>query len=1006
MIDIDTIGVAVDSSGVVKGTRDLDKFGASANKASKDADNFGKNTTAASKKTSELSGATNIATSSLKGLAAAYIGLNGARALIGAIDNYTKYNAQLRLATRSQDEYNQALRDVSRIANVAQSDLSSIAVLYARINNAARDLGATQNEVTRITENVGLALKVSGATAQESASAMLQLSQAFGAGVLRGEEFNAVNEAAPALMRALAESIGVPIGQLRTLASEGLITGDVLIKAFGDEKLLEKFRDQAKEVQTIAGAWQTLKNEVLLSVGAINEATGASNLFIKSMTAMSNFIGKGSPFQLFGFAARATQNRLGQALGTAGGGRGGNGNQLPGLAAITGGNYSPNFSSTIEVQNIDKIHQKQEEAARKAKEYQDKLQDALTTKKLGQQQLYWEREARLMEEKLDGIIKEDKLKAKLEKEDYEQKKKYMDLLQKQANANFDEAQKKVKELADETKRISDELGRSLTDALFRGFESGKSFAKNFKDTLLNTFRTLILRPIVSFIVDSSGISKAMAAFGSVFSGNAAAGGGTGNNSIAGMFSQIKDVFSSGNASIVSSIQDLGVFLSNGQGGLGDMLGGAIGQYSAEIANVLPYAGAFMKLVQGDVKGAAFTAAGTAIGSIFGPIGAGIGAVLGSVVGSLFGGKDYDRFGTNVSGSRSVGGQYAQLTQGVIYDKPIQGAADPLNNLNKSFVDTLAALFTSFGADSNIWTNSGVYQRGKSKKSGGIFDAAIDGELIGRLDVVLRKASMEQVFAALVDKVMGEGLVKAIQASKLSEGVKKFFDGMTKKEDVLEAIQTLTALNVALADLPPVFNAVRNAIDTTAYSTTISQLQAQFSATQSFVNLFYTQAEKMDITFKQLTTQFDALNLTVPSSKDAFRALVESINVTDEATRNQFNGLLALAPAFATYFDQLESGITEVNEAIADGLNQNLFSTFADFASARASAMSGIDSSQFMARVQNPVMMNEAMANEIKQLRAENAETKQILSQIAFNTAYTAKTNKQWNGDGLPETRVY
>ena len=1002
-VDIETIGVAVDSSGVVKGTRDLDKFGASANKASKDADNFGKTTATASKKTSELSSATNVATSSLKGLAAAYVGLNGARALIGAIDSYTKYNAQLKLATRSQDEYNQALRDVSRIANLAQSNLGGVGVLYARINNAVRDLGVSQAEVAKITENVGLALKASGATAQESASAMLQLSQAFGSGVLRGEEFNAVNEAAPALMRALAESIGIPIGQLRSLAHEGEITSDVMIKAFGDEKLLEKFREQAKEVQTIAGAWQTLKNEVLLSVGAINEATGASNLFIKSMTAMSNFIGKGSPFQLFGFAARATQNRLGQALGTAGSGRGGNGNQVPGMAAVTGGNFSPNFSATVEVQDINKIHQMQEESARKAKEAHDKYLRNVEDKKRKEKQFidYKNR----LEEELNGKSKEleiatYKTTAKLEKEEYERKQKYMELLQKQANANFDEAQKKVKELNDEAERIGETLSRSLTDALYRGFESGKSFLENFVDTLKNTFKTLILQPIIRFLVDSSGITKVLAAFGGAFSGNAVAGEGGGFlSSISNGFSSITDIFKSGNSSIVSSIQDLGTFLSTGNGGLGDTIGGFLGQYSSQIADGFGYFGAALQLAQGNVGGALGTAVGTFFG---GPIGGAIGSFLGGALGGLFGGGLPPRVTESRTGVLRDGAFTA-------YDasdpgKRKLGMASGLDQLNEVFANNINTLLQGFGINQTISSSALLTQKKnvRARFSYGVGDAGGYGYEQNFGD----KASFQDAFNALVENALGQVTVKAIQASALPQSIKQFFNGLTKKEDVAETINTLILLKNQLVDLPPIFNAVRNAMETTAYSTTMEQLKAQFSATQNFVSLFYTEAEKMDITFKQLTTQFDALNLTVPSSKDAFRALVESINVTDEATRNQFNGLLALAPTVAAYFDQFASGIDEVNQALADGLNQNLFSTFADYASARASVSAGVDASQFIARVQNPVMMNDVMANEIKQLRAENAETKQLLAQIAFNTAYTAKTNKQWNGDGLPETRVY
>jgi len=254
-IDITSIGLGVDTAKLKSGTKELDNFGKSANKAADSADKFGSNTETMGKQS-------NVATAAVGKLALGLAAVASIPSLVRTIDEYTKFTAQLKLATRSQQEYNIALADVNRIARTSQASLESVGTLYARLNNSLRDLGVSQKSVGIITENVGLALKVSGATATESASAMLQLSQAFGSGVLRGEEFNAVNEAAPALMRALAESIGVPIGALRELASNGQITADVLNKAFGDQELLNKFREQAKEINTISGAWQVLKNEI------------------------------------------------------------------------------------------------------------------------------------------------------------------------------------------------------------------------------------------------------------------------------------------------------------------------------------------------------------------------------------------------------------------------------------------------------------------------------------------------------------------------------------------------------------------------------------------------------------------------------------------------------------------------------------------------------------------------------------------------------------------------
>lgn len=176
------------------------------------------------------------------------IGL-GASQIIALSDGYTKFTAQLKLATKSASDYAVAMEDVQRIAYGAQAGISEVGTLYARIANGTAELGLSQQRLADITEVVALSLKVSGATAAESSSAMLQLSQAFASGVLRGEEFNAVNEAAPRLMKALAEGIGVPIGALRKMAEEGQLTSKVLAEAL--PKALAQVRSEAEKIQTI-----------------------------------------------------------------------------------------------------------------------------------------------------------------------------------------------------------------------------------------------------------------------------------------------------------------------------------------------------------------------------------------------------------------------------------------------------------------------------------------------------------------------------------------------------------------------------------------------------------------------------------------------------------------------------------------------------------------------------------------------------------------------------------
>jgi tape measure domain-containing protein len=205
--------------------------------------------------------------------ALAAIGLGAGVASIAAIsDEYSKYVSQLELATEGQTEFANAQANVRRISTAAQSDLTATASLYASITNGTRELGLAQTQVAKITETVSLALKVSGASGQESAAAILQLGQAFASGTLRGDEFNSVAEAAPRLMQALADGLGVPRGALRKLAEEGELTAAVLAEAL--PRALDGLQNEARSVETVGGAITVLKNNILEMVGATSQSSG------------------------------------------------------------------------------------------------------------------------------------------------------------------------------------------------------------------------------------------------------------------------------------------------------------------------------------------------------------------------------------------------------------------------------------------------------------------------------------------------------------------------------------------------------------------------------------------------------------------------------------------------------------------------------------------------------------------------------------------------------------
>ena len=205
-------------------------------------------------------------------------------------DQYTKLDAQLQLTTKSQAQYAQGLSDIRRISTIAQTDISATSMLYTRLMNVMDGMGVSQAKIATVTETVSYGLKAYGATAQEAASASLQLSQAMGANRLGGEEFRAVMEAMPNVMKVLAKSMNVPLGELRALSIAGKITADEMVKAFGDPAIAEEFRKLALNAQTVTGAWTVARNELMLLVGEFMKSSGATGGFIAVFNGLAESI--------------------------------------------------------------------------------------------------------------------------------------------------------------------------------------------------------------------------------------------------------------------------------------------------------------------------------------------------------------------------------------------------------------------------------------------------------------------------------------------------------------------------------------------------------------------------------------------------------------------------------------------------------------------------------------------------------------------------------------------
>lgn len=197
--------------------------------------------------------------------------LTGAvRGIANAADSYNLMNARLKLATSSQEEFNTAQTELRRIATATQTPLESLATLYQRISRPLKEAGRSQKDILAVTEAVSTSFRVSGASAQEAENGVIQFAQALGAGALRGDEFNSVAEQAPRLMQALADSLNVPIGSLKEMAAQGLLTADVVTSALVEQ--LEVLRTEAESLpDTVGGAMTALSDRW-------NEAIGQANV--------------------------------------------------------------------------------------------------------------------------------------------------------------------------------------------------------------------------------------------------------------------------------------------------------------------------------------------------------------------------------------------------------------------------------------------------------------------------------------------------------------------------------------------------------------------------------------------------------------------------------------------------------------------------------------------------------------------------------------------------------
>jgi tape measure domain-containing protein len=274
-VDIAELGFRIDSSQTVKATKSLDGLTAAAGRTEAAAGRTAKAMTATEASAARMARSVDSATSFVKRLAGALLTIQAVRQVGQLADAYTNLTSKIRNVTDSEAALVRVRAQVYDIAQRTRQEYATTGELYTRLTRSTEALGLSEEKRLRITETLNKMLIINGATTAEASSAITQLTQGLAAGALRGQEFNSISEASPAILEAIAKFTGRARTELRGLAADGFISAEVLADSLA-AAAEETDRQFANMTVTIGGAMTTLENAFLNFIGGADQSSEAS----------------------------------------------------------------------------------------------------------------------------------------------------------------------------------------------------------------------------------------------------------------------------------------------------------------------------------------------------------------------------------------------------------------------------------------------------------------------------------------------------------------------------------------------------------------------------------------------------------------------------------------------------------------------------------------------------------------------------------------------------------
>lgn len=206
----------------------------------------------------------------------------GIREIIKYTDTWVNLEGRLKLVTNTTSQLIETQKALFDIAQRTRGSYADTADVYVRVSRATSEMNVTDQERLKVSEAINKSLIIAGTSQEEARRGLIQLSQGFATGTIRGQDLNSVLEQTPRLAQAIAEGMGKTVGELRKMGEAGTLTSQAVFKAIENqsEKLQKEFSQMPV---TIGQAFTVLENELLKFVGTTNTANGTAKLMVDTI---------------------------------------------------------------------------------------------------------------------------------------------------------------------------------------------------------------------------------------------------------------------------------------------------------------------------------------------------------------------------------------------------------------------------------------------------------------------------------------------------------------------------------------------------------------------------------------------------------------------------------------------------------------------------------------------------------------------------------------------------